>query len=152
MTFLLGRRRATAPADVRLEAPARSFEFTFRRPTIVLGRAIAWRTVTRRYVVRGLPLRELLILSQRLAAASERLGGLSEASAVAHILDTTDALFFTADQTAAVWSWYCEVNKLGDPKDRAAQVAPPAAAAPYSTSSPDSSAGPSTLTGTASSA
>jgi hypothetical protein len=141
VNFLLRRSPDLAPADVRLEAPSRSFELTFRRPTLVLGRWPLWRTVTRRYVVRALPMSELIALHQRMGVAAAAHGGLSEAQAVAFVIRSADAMFMSPEQVSAVWTWYCEVNRLGDPKARAAEEPHKAPAASDSLSSPSPSSG-----------
>lgn len=147
---LLGRGDlAAVAADVTIDAPSRSFDFTYSRRR----RFLRWtwtQSVRRRFVVSALPMRELIALHARIRELSaERDGlGLWEISAV--ILGTLDALNFTEQQATAIWDWYQEANRLARPKAPPAET--PAAAAPSLNSSSTSSDFPSSSRESASSA
>jgi hypothetical protein len=132
---------------VRVAAPTRTFEFTFR----IRSRLLFWtveRQVTRRYRVDGLPLRELIVLYGRLAQITQELGRpLSINEALLVILGGgRDPLFFTPEQAEQIYAWHCEANRLALPKGEATAVPSPmpeSSAPDSSSSSSGSSDGPS---------
>lgn len=104
-----------AREDVAIEAPTRSFDVAFPRAR----RFLLWtrvRVARRRFVVAGLPLRELLIQHARIHELAAAIPGFTHAEACVVITGSLDALHLTNDLARAIWDWWHEANCLAKPR------------------------------------
>lgn len=108
-----------AREDVTIEVPSRSFEVAFPRAR----RFLRWtrvRVIRRRFVVVGLPLRELLVMHTKIHRLGQELPHLSPAEACVVILGSLDALMLTEDQAREIWESWHELNCLAKPSSSGA--------------------------------
>lgn len=97
--------------DVAIGVPSRTYDVTFPRVRrfLFLTRVSLLR---RRYVVAGLPLRELLVMHSKIQRLSAVMEHLTYAEACVVILGTTDALRLTDELAKTIWDWWHEANCL----------------------------------------
>jgi hypothetical protein len=102
--------------DVAIGVPSRTYDVAFARVT----RFLLWprvRVVRRRFVVAGLPLRELLIQHAKLRLVEAAFDHVRDAERCVVILGTIDALKLTDELATAIWAWWHEANCLARPDE-----------------------------------
>lgn len=108
--FRLLRRHAAAD-EVRIEVPPRDFEVALVRIRRVLFWSWTQRT-TARLRVAALPLRELLVIHERLRLLAAEMDGLAPREALCVALGDRSVLRLERESASEIWDAWREANML----------------------------------------